>query len=336
MNGRERTPRHRRPATVGAPSRLAVCAAVLALGAWPAASAGQAGSGRRSPTLPPVPRLPTVPDVALPPVPTVVVPRPAPPVDSLLRASGVEWERRRGRRIVLYTAAGVSSPRTLAPSALLDSLDAAWIHAVALAGAPPADTAPIVVVVTPSWERFPRLLAASARGVAYEGGRGAGPLILLVHHDSARAYVRHEVMHVVAPAVWGAPATQWVAEGVATWADGRCQGTSVLAVARELLQAEPELTVGGLPARFRRGIGRRVGPRHAAYVLAASFVAFVDAVAGRDALRAVWRTGNTDAGGPTVSGDDAAVTAAWRRFVERAAADEPGLAAGALAAHGCG
>lgn len=316
-------------------SRAAALAAVLAFGASPVTAIGQARPGPRSSAVPTGPRLPVVPDVALPPLPNLVVVPRGPAVDSLLRTSGVEWERRRGRHIALYTPVGVRSPGTLAPSTLLDSLDAAWAHAVALGGTPPADTAPITVVVTPSWERFPRLLGPSARGLAYVGGGGGSPVIVLVHHDSARAYTRHEVMHVVASAVWGAPATQWMAEGVATWADGRCQGTSVLAAARDLLRIEPGLTVAGLPARFRRGIGGPVGPRHAAYLLAASFVAFVDGTAGRDALRAVWRTGDTGAA-PAIPSDDVAATAAWRQFVDRATAGEPGLAPGALAAHGCG
>lgn len=316
-------------------------ATALAAVAAPAVSPAQTGTPP-GPTLPMVPPLPALP--ILTPAPRArAAGRPAPTLDALLRASGATWRRDVSRHVALYTEAeavddGPSTERApprpgrLGPAALLDSLEAAWGHAVALAGAAPADTAPLAVVVTARWDRFPNLLAPSARGLAYVGDGRASPFILLVHHDSARAYTRHEVMHVVASRVWGPPASQWVAEGVATWADGRCQGASVLAVARDQLRAELGLTAAGLSARFALGAGAALGPRHTAYVLAASFIAFVDATAGRDAVRAAWRTGVAGTEGP----DDSARTAAWRRYVERAAADEPGLPPGALVQGGCG
>lgn len=226
-------------------------------------------------------------------------------------------------------AAGV-----LAPDVLLDSLEGAWTHAVALLGAAPPDTLPVAVIVTESWARFSQFLAPSARGLTFAGNERTRAFVVLVHNDSARAYARHEIMHVVSGAVWRLPVAPWVAEGVATWADGRCQGTSVLAVARDLLQQEPGLTLRALPARFAADVGGGLGPRHSVYALAASAVAFVHARGGRAALHALWQTGTVDPGSPPLS--DEALTTAWRQYVRRAAAGDPGLARDALVQRGCG
>jgi hypothetical protein len=251
-------------------------------------------------------------------------------LDSLLRTEGPTWRQARSRHFVLYTERGGRPP--LAPAALLDSLEAAWRHAGALLGAPAADPSPVTVLVTRAAARFPRVLAPSSRGLTRRTGAG-GDVIILVHNARVRAYTRHEVMHVVARRRWGPPGAPWVDEGLATWADGRCQSATVLAVARDVLRAEPALTAAGLPARFAEGAGPFLAPRHRAYALAASLVGFVYDRGGPEALRALWRDGASP-GGRALPGD--ATTRAWRRYVERAAAGQPGLPAEALAARGCG
>jgi hypothetical protein len=251
-------------------------------------------------------------------------------LDSLLSSDGPHWGQVRSPHFVLYTERDARSRP--APTALLESLEAAWAHAVTRLAAPVVDPSPITVLVTRTAARFPRVLAPSSRGVLRRTSTG-GELIVLVHNDSVRAFTRHEVMHAVARRVWGAPGAPWVDEGLATWADGRCQSASVLAVARDALRAEPELTAAGLPARFARGAGPFLAPRHTAYVLAASLVDFVYGRGGPEALRTTWRTGVPPGGPASATGS---VTASWRRHVERAAAGQRGLSSSALAARGCG
>jgi hypothetical protein len=250
-------------------------------------------------------------------------------LDTLLLSPGPQWDRARSAHFVLYAERG-DRPR-YGTRALLDSLESAWTHAERLLGmqVPPAPPVPVFVTRTPA--RFPRLLAPHQKGLAYTAGAQGGTFILLVHNDSVRAHTRHEVMHVVSVRAWGRPAAGWVAEGVGTWADGRCQGTSALAVARDLLRGEPGLTAPVVTAQF---VARAERHRASAYVLAASVIGYLYENGGTDALRRVWASGAVATPGATWTGDT--VTARWRAYVERAAAQEPGLPPASLARHGCG
>ena len=140
-------------------------------------------------------------------------------------------------------------------------------------------------------------------------------------------------MHAVSQRAWGPPGSRWVSEGVANWADSRCQSTTVLAVARDLLRAEPRLTAAGLPAHFDSiGAGPFLGPRLSAYALAASMVGFVYDRGGAAALHALWHSGMLP---PTPPLSVDSITPAWRAYVERAAAGTRGLAPAAIEARGC-
>ena len=250
-------------------------------------------------------------------------------LDSLLRSEGPRWQEARSSHFLLYTERGPRLP--LAPTALLDSLEDAWKHASSFLGALPRDESPVTVLVTRSAARFPGVLAATSRGVMRPTTTG-GEVIILVNNDSIRAFTRHEVMHVVARRVWGLPGAPWVDEGIATLADGRCQSTNVLAVARDVLRAEPTLTAANLSTRFAKGAGPFLGNRLRAYALAASMVAFVDDHDGRQALQSVWRNGVL----PRDAQMGDTFTRAWRQYVERAAAGQHGLSTESLDSRGCG
>lgn len=250
-------------------------------------------------------------------------------LDTLLRSSGPTWDRAGSAHFVLFAERG-DRPR-YATRALLDSLESAWTHAERLLGVRVTPGPPVPVVVTRSPARFPRLLASHQKGLAYTAGAPGSTFILLVHNDSVRAHTRHEVMHVVSFRTWGRPAAGWVAEGVGTWADGRCQGASALAVARDLLRAEPGLTAPAVTAQF---VARAERHRASAYVLAGSVISYLYETGGAEAVRRIWASGAVATPGAVWTGDT--VTARWRAYVERAAAQEPGLPPASLVRFGCG
>jgi len=251
-------------------------------------------------------------------------------VDALLRSAGAAWQQSRSTHFVLYRERDVRMPLSL--PALLDSLEAAWAYDTALVGAHGIGQTPVTVLVTQSPKRFPQILAPSSRGLMRRDSLG-GEVIILVHNDSVRAFTRHEVMHVVEWRLWGPPGAPWVDEGIATFADGRCQSTTVLGVARDLLRAEPGLTAAGLAERYTKGAGPFLGKRLRAYVLAASFVDFIYDRGGAEALRVLRRDGIRPQA-DFLSMDS--LTVPWRAYVDRAAAGKPGLASDAIDAHGCG
>jgi hypothetical protein len=160
---------------------------------------------------------------------------------------------------------------------------------------------------------------------------GGGALVLLIHNDTIRAHIRHEVMHAVSYQTWGWPKDRWVGEGVATWAEGRCQEVSVIAVARELLRREPALTASEFVTTFN---ARAEFHRHSAYALAASLVDFVRERDGLEGLQKMWRTGEISASAESRSHED--ITSSWRTFVERSAVGQPGPKTGAFERFGCG
>jgi hypothetical protein len=249
--------------------------------------------------------------------------RPVVSLDALLQSTGPGWQRARSPHFLLFAERG-ERPR-YDPRALLDSLEAAYAHASRLLGVALGAHQPVPVLVTRSRTRFSKFLAPFGKGVANVGGAPEGDFILLVHNDSVRAYVCHEVMHLVAHRAWGPAAAHWVTEGVAVWADGRCQGTSVLAVARDLLREEPGLTAADLAARFTHRLGPDAASRAREYTLAGSLVAFVAERGGRAGVQAVWRRGIPTGRALEPWGADS-LAAPWRR----------GIPPKALARFGCG
>jgi len=251
-------------------------------------------------------------------------------LESLLASPGPKWHELRSPHFTVYSEEGVQF--SLSPRMLLDSLEDAWSHDTALLRASGIETSPVTVLVTHSPARFPNVLAPSSRGVMRRDDI-AGDIIILVHNDSTRAFSRHEVMHVVSWRLWGPPGAPWVDEGLATFADGSCQNTSVRAVARDLLHAEPGFTASDLEARYKTSAGPVLGRRLRAYVLAASMVDFMYSRGGPEAIRVLRRDGIPAR--KTILPADS-LTAEWRNYVERSAAGEPGLPSEALDAHGCG
>jgi len=219
---------------------------------------------------------------------------------------------------------------------MLDSLERAWTSAADLIASPVTNASPVTVLVTASRTRFARLLPPTAKGVT-TSLPAVGDLVVLVHNDSVRPYARHEVMHVVARRAWGhgSPFTGWVNEGLATYADGHCQGSTIMAVGRDILRQWPEVTVAEVAdpsaALFSTNRAR-------AYVLSATLVAYVWETAGRDAVRALWQAKDPRAvlGILTTGtgGDDP--TPRWREWINQRAGSQICLDSVAFQRDDCG
>jgi|LauGreDrversion4_2_1035121.scaffolds.fasta_scaffold196131_2 hypothetical protein len=239
-------------------------------------------------------------------------------------------ERRSSAHFTLYSELLADQNATL-----LDSLEEAHSHATKLLGDTIPAGEPVPVLVTASRRRFAPVLSPTTkgfRGVLIDGS----PVIILVVNDSVRPYTRHEVMHDVAFKLWGVADQRvtWLSEAMATFADGNCQGVPNIVVARDLLQANPQLTIEELANNFW-SIG--VLNRHGAYVLGASFVEFVWQRGGRDSVRRLWSTGEwpqaRDLGGSPLSQE---LSSAWRDYVKGVAGNRVGLDPQLLLRNGCG
>lgn len=257
-------------------------------------------------------------------------------VEALRTSAGPTWTRVESARFQVYSEFPAPTTR-----ALLDSLDAAWRHNAQLLGVTALDSTPITVFVTRTASRFPQHLTPVTKGAAGRSLDGRD-LIVLVYNDSVRAYTRHEVMHVLARRAWGLGPAQdgeWLREGLATFADGTCQGAPLLTVARDVLRREPALTIDGVhrdfPALHR-------SQRAAAYVVAGSIVAYLWATRGRAGVARLWRGADSltvaqvTIPGLGTRGSQSAEDRAWRYYVESAAGASLGLAEIAFARLGCG
>lgn len=131
-------------------------------------------------------------------------------------------------------------------------------------------------------------------GLAVPGESAA----IFVTNDSVRPALRHELMHVVSHQSWGPPAADWVSEGLAMDAVGRCHGYGIDEMAASLSSEGRLVPLAALPRVFdSRGAQGVVYYTHAASVLR-----WIRDRHGADALRRIWNEGL--AGVPGASGGD--------------------------------
>jgi hypothetical protein len=262
--------------------------------------------------------------------------QPAPPLspatmtlDTLIHTRGPAWIDRESRHFHLYREHPAGEGDV---TALLDSLEEAWRHAVTLLDAHIADTPRTTVFVTRSRTRFTGAMPPVAKGLATH--LPGGDVILLVQNDSVRAYTRHEVMHLVARRAWdGGAVPTWLVEGLPTYADGRCQRSTIIAVARDLLRARPTLTATALQRRF---MDMLYTDRYASYVLAGSLVDYLWSSRGREGVRRLRQGRDSLEEASMLPGAGGALTREWRTHVSRVAADASGLDSAAFRRAGCG
>lgn len=232
---------------------------------------------------------------------------------------------------------------------LVDSLEAAWSRAAQLVGGVDRRGGIVSVFVTGSRTPFPEYLRPHNRGLTTMS-ETEEDLVILVHNDSVRSYTAHEVMHIVARRAWGPRLGHpWLQEGLATFADGQCQATTIYPVARDYLQRQPLMSLEDVRRRFQHLLA---ADRALAYALAGTVVGYVVNVAGIEGLRRVWLSrdpptqvhlelqgantteGPTRQSRPTMFGDDPST--GWRDHVNTTAGHRAGLSLAQLRRFGCG
>ena len=251
-------------------------------------------------------------------------------LDTLRQTAGPSWRRGESRHFVVYREQPVTANSL---SSTIDSLEAAWAAATSLLGQAPPELPRAHVFITASRTRFAGFVPLEAKGLTTRL-RSGEDVIVFVQNDSVRLYARHEVMHLVSLQAWGWPGPRaWLIEGLATFADGQCQSSTVLAVGRDLLNARPLLRMHDVIENF---VEMHRKEQATAYVLAGSFVDYLWSSRGRDGFHKLWigRDSLTDVGLlPGMAGE---LTAAWRAHVVRKAGTTPGVTPSAFLRAGCG
>ncbi len=241
----------------------------------------------------------------------------------MLKTAGPGFDSASSRHFLVYAERG-EHPR-YDVRAFIDSLETAWRDNVALLESPEPDIPKVSVLVTRSRHRFAGVMSPTNKGISI-AAQNDGETIFLVHNDSVRLHARHEVMHTLSRLAWGTSQNWWIMEGLASAADGRCLGSSSMAVARDVLRAKPELTPGEFVRSFRQLVTEHLS---SAYVLAESLVQFLRSRGGLTLVRQAW-TSEADLV------DQASTSDQWRAFVEAATTGQAGVRADSFARLGCG
>lgn len=199
---------------------------------------------------------------------------------SALADSRFSWTRRDTAGFRIYFAADSYAARH--QDSLVKRLPAALHHARRLLGTQAPDGA-LDAFFIESREDMAQLIGGRATGFADRAARA----VLLVTNPTWRAFERHEVMHVVAWHAWGPPAanTDWLEEGLAQAADGRCDDYSNETALRGLIRRHGWVPFDDLLVRFRQQ------PDLRAYLQAAVFVEHLLRTYGAPALATLWRQG---------------------------------------------
>lgn len=208
---------------------------------------------------------------------------------------------------------------------LLARLSPAARHAEALLHVRPL-ASPIDVFFIESREQMSQLIGVRATGFAHASARA----VFLVTNPEWRAFERHEIMHVVVDQAWGtaAPGNDWLVEGLAQAADGRCGRYSNAGVLLSLVTTHGWIPFASVLGAFRSQSDLR------AYLQAAAFVDHLLRRFGPDPLKALWTQGttmeSTAAGQPL-----AALEREWRAGLDVPSRPGPEELA-SIEAKGCG
>lgn len=167
---------------------------------------------------------------------------------------------------------------------LLARLAPAARHAESLLQVP-ALAEPIDLFFIESREQMTKLIGGRATGFAEPATR----TVLLVTNPTWRGFERHEIMHVIAGQAWGrpGPGTDWLMEGLAQAADGRCGGFSNADVLAALATRR-----GWIPFPTLFGAFRTL-PDLRAYLHAAAFSEHLLRRFGPGPVRELWTRGTT-------------------------------------------
>lgn len=208
---------------------------------------------------------------------------------------------------------------------LLARLPPAARHAEQLLGVEPL-TDPIDLFFVESRAQMTALVGGRATGFAQPSARA----VFLMTHPTWRAFERHEIMHVIAGQAWGRPGTNtdWLQEGLAQAADGRCGGYSNAGVLLALTARRGWIPFADVVTNFR------AQPDLRAYLQAAGFVDYLLRRFGPAPLERMWRRGasvDVAVNGRKLS----AVEAEWRAGLDQRAQPGPEELS-AIELKGCG
>jgi hypothetical protein len=242
---------------------------------------------------------------------------------SALADPSFTWIRRSLPGVRVYFLAG-SYPANHQDS-LLARIPAAVSHARALIDSPPL-TSPIDLFFIETRAQMTALIGGRATGFAQPSTR----TVFLVTNPDWRAFERHELMHIVAQHAWGppAPGTDWLQEGLAQAADGRCAGYSNADVMLTLTSRHGWIPLDAMLTRFR------AQPDLRAYLQAAAFVGYLLQRYGPEPLEELWRRGSRR---DSLIGSSplAVIERRWREEL-RPREDVSVTALGAVESKGCG
>ena len=190
------------------------------------------------------------------------------------------WERRDTAGFRVYFLAG-SYPAQHQDS-LIARLEPAARNAERFINAAPLEQ-PIDLFFVESREQMTRLVGGRATGFAQPSARA----VFLMTNPSWRAFERHEIMHVVVGQAWGrnAPNMDWLVEGLAQAADGRCGRFSNAEVVQALAARRGWIPLPAVLTQFR------AQPDLRAYLQAAAFVEYLLPRVGPTALKEIWTKG---------------------------------------------
>ena len=199
---------------------------------------------------------------------------------SALANPSFKWIRREAPGFRVYFLAD-SYPAQHQDS-LLARLQPALAHARELIDAP-MPAGPIDLFFIESRPQMAALAGFGATGFADPANR----TVLLVTNPQWRAFERHEIMHVVAGQAWGPSGanTDWLQEGLAQAADGRCAGYSNADVALALAHRRGWIPFQLVLERFREQ------PDLRAYLQAAAFTDYLLRQYGPEPLKRLWKKG---------------------------------------------
>jgi hypothetical protein len=144
-------------------------------------------------------------------------------------------------------------------------------------------TDPIDLFFVESRAQMTALVGGRATGFAQPSARA----VFLMTNPTWRAFERHEIMHVIAGQSWGRPGanTDWLQEGLAQAADGRCAGYSNAGVLLALTARREWIPFADVVTNFR------AQPDLRAYLQAAVFVDHLLGRLGPVRLKRMWQGG---------------------------------------------
>jgi hypothetical protein len=201
-------------------------------------------------------------------------------------------------------------PQDLDPGSWAAAYTDAYRHAIDLLAVDPSSPPPIYLVSTR--ETLQALTGVAANGLT-DYARQA--LYFVYAPRPNRLGLRHEAGHWVAAHAWSPPLPpDWINEGVAVLAQGRCSGYPIRAVAATLAAA------GELRDPNTLAIAFRAQPELPAYFSAGAFVAYLH---NRDprSVQALWQTGIA-ATAAALDTTPAALIESWRAWVTELPAEQ--------------